>query len=71
MEKLTKRKHYLEDNMEVMNFMDCEDVKIEKFPFKGENREVTGTSIRWLSRYGDDGTAYPEYWLRYFTIQPG
>ena len=57
--------------MDVLNFEDCEDVKIEKFPFKGTQRDVTGTSIRWLSRYGDDGHGYPEYGLRYFTIQPG
>ncbi len=57
--------------MDIMSFKDCEDVKIEKFPFKGSQRDVTGTSIRWLSRYGDDGNGYPEYGLRYFTIQPG
>lgn len=57
--------------MEVLHFKNCEDVKIEKFPFKGEQRDVTGTSIRWLSKTGDDGTGYPEYGLRYFTIQPG
>jgi quercetin dioxygenase-like cupin family protein len=57
--------------MDVFNFKDCEDVKIEKFPFKGEQREVIGTSVRWLSRFGDDGTGYPEYGLRLFTIQPG
>jgi len=57
--------------MEILNFKDCDDIKIEKFPFKGVDREVTGTSIRWLSRVGDDGTGYPEYGLRYFTIQPG
>lgn len=57
--------------MEIMNFRDREDVKIEKFPFKGEMRDVIGTSVRWLSRYGDDGNGYPEYGLRYFTITPG
>jgi len=57
--------------MKVANFKDCEDVVIEQFPFKGVQRPVTGTSIRWLSRSGDDGTGYPEYGLRYFTIQPG
>ena len=57
--------------MEVLNFKDCEDVVIEKFPFKGRDLEVKGTSIRWLSRAGDDGTGYPEYGLRFFTIQPG
>ncbi|UCF94463.1 MAG: cupin domain-containing protein [Desulfobacterales bacterium] len=57
--------------MEIINFQACEDVKIEKFPYKGEMNEVIGTSIRWLSKYGDDGHGYPEYGLRYFTIQPG
>jgi quercetin dioxygenase-like cupin family protein len=57
--------------MKILNFKDCEDVKIEKFPFKGGQRDVIGTSIRWLSKHGDDGTGYPEYGLRYFTIQPG
>lgn len=57
--------------MEVRNFKECEDVKIEQFPFKGQMRPVLGTSVRWLSSYGDDGHGYPEYGLRYFTIQPG
>ena len=57
--------------MEILNFKDCKDTPIEKFPFKGEQREVKGTSIRWLSKHGDDGTGYPEYGLRYFTIEPG
>ena len=57
--------------MIVKNFMDCEDVKIEKFPFKGKMLPVKGTSVRWLSKCGDDGSGNPEYGLRYFTIQPG
>ena len=57
--------------MEVLNFKDCEDVKIEKFPFKGEMRPVIGTSIRWLSKSGEDANGNPEYGLRYFTIEPG
>lgn len=57
--------------MEVLNFKNCEDVKIDTFPFKDTIRDVVGTSMRWLSRFGDDGTGYPEYGLRYFTIQPG
>ncbi|MDJ0855025.1 MAG: cupin domain-containing protein [Desulfobacterales bacterium] len=57
--------------MEVKNYKDCEEKSIEKFPFKGTPRDVVGTSIRWLSSCGDDGTGYPEYGLRYFTIQPG
>lgn len=57
--------------MEVMHFKECKDEKIEAFPFKGQMREVVGTSVRWLSKFGDDGNGYPEYGLRYFTIQPG
>jgi len=57
--------------MDVRHFKDCEDVVIETFPFKGEMRDVIGTSVRWLSRYGDDGNGYPEYGLRHFTIEPG
>ena len=57
--------------MDVRNFKECEEVKIEKFPFKGEMKDVVGTTVRWLSRYGDDGTGYPEYGLRFFTIHTG
>lgn len=57
--------------MDIVNWKDCQDVKIEKFPYKGEKRDVIGTSIRWLSKYGDDGNGYPEYGLRFFTIQAG
>ena len=57
--------------MDVVNWIDCEDKQIAKFPYKGEMLDVTGTSVRWLSKYGDDGHGYPEYGLRLFTIQPG
>ena len=57
--------------MQIASFRDCEEVKIDKFPFKGSQREVKGTTIRWLSRHGDNGTGSPEYGLRFFTIQPG
>ena len=57
--------------MEVKNYKDCEAKPIHQFPFKGAMRDVAGTSIRWLSSCGDDGTGYPEYGLRFFTIQPG
>jgi len=55
--------------MKVMHWKDCEDKKIDKFTYKGEMLDVIGTSVRWLSRYGDDGQGYPEYGLRFFTIQ--
>ena len=57
--------------MEIVHFMQCEDVEIDKFPYKGKMNDVIGTSIRWLSKHGDDGHGYPEYGLRHFTIQPG
>ena len=56
--------------MKIGNALDFEEVAIEQFPFKGKMLPVTGTGIRWLSRHGDDGTGYPEYGLRYFTIRP-
>lgn len=57
--------------MQIGNALDCEDVPIKQFPYKGKMFPVIRTSIRWLSRHGDDGNGYPEYGLRYFTIQPG
>jgi quercetin dioxygenase-like cupin family protein len=57
--------------MHVTHWKDCEDKIIEKFPYRGKANEVIGTSIRWLSKYGEDGSGYPEYGLRFFTIQPG
>jgi quercetin dioxygenase-like cupin family protein len=57
--------------MEMRNFKDCEEIKIEKFPFKGQMHDVIGTTVRWLSRYGDDGSGNPDYGLRLFEIQPG
>jgi quercetin dioxygenase-like cupin family protein len=57
--------------MEVTHWKDCEDKQIDKFPYKGDKKDVIGTSIRWLSRHGDDGHGYPEYGLRFFTVQPG
>jgi len=57
--------------MIIKDFRNCEDSKIEKSPFKGRMLPVKGTSVRWLSKRGDDGNGNPEYGLRYFTIQPG
>ena len=57
--------------MELIHWKDCEDVKIEKFPYRGKMRDVVGTSVRWLSKHGNDGQGSPEYGLRFFTIQPG
>jgi quercetin dioxygenase-like cupin family protein len=57
--------------MEALYLKECEDKKITQFPYRGEMHDVTGTSVRWLSKCGDDGHGYPEYGLRFFTIQPG
>lgn len=57
--------------MEVIEARNCKQKKIEKFPYRGKMHPVTGTSIGWLSQFGDDGNGYPEYGLRYFTIEPG
>jgi len=57
--------------MDFIDWKDCEDKKIDKFPYRGKKNDVIGTSIRWLSKFGDDGNGYPEYGLRFFTVQPG
>jgi quercetin dioxygenase-like cupin family protein len=57
--------------MKVLNWKDCEDIRIDTFPYRGKNYDVKGISVRWLSKHGDDGSGYPEYGLRYFTAQPG
>ena len=57
--------------MNIVHWKDCEDKRIDTFPYKGKKLEVIGTSIRWLSQNGDDGHGFPEYGLRFFTIQPG
>lgn len=57
--------------MDVAHWKDCPDQPIATFPYKGRPLEVRGTSVRWLSRSGDDGAGAPEYGLRLFTIQPG
>ncbi len=49
--------------MEVIHWKECPDQKIDKFPYKEKINEVIGTSVRWLSKHGDDGNGYPEYGL--------
>jgi quercetin dioxygenase-like cupin family protein len=57
--------------MEVLNWKDCEAVKIEKFPYKGKSYDVKGITVRWLSKCGEDDSGQPEYGLRLFTAEPG
>ena len=56
--------------MDIKNWKQCEDISIETFPYKGKMLDVKGISVRWLSKYGEDGKGYPEYGLRLFTAQP-
>jgi quercetin dioxygenase-like cupin family protein len=56
--------------MDLVKWKDVEDVKIAKFPYRGQAYDVKGISVRWLSKFGDDGTGYPEYGLRLFTAEP-
>ena len=49
--------------MDLVKWKDVEDVKIAKFPYKGKPYDVKGISVRWLSKFGDDGNGSPEYGL--------
>ena len=42
--------------------------KIEKFPYKGKNYDVTNVTIQWLAQAGP--LESPEYGLRLFTVGP-
>jgi len=48
-----------------------EGIRVEKFPYKGVMREVTGVTLRWLSKRGTDAAGNPAYGLRHFTVAPG
>ena len=57
--------------MEFSSALQCQGAKVEVMPFRGRVLEVKGTTIRWLSREGEDNSGNPEYGLRHFTIEPG
>ena len=57
--------------MEVFNWKDIDEVKVEKIHYRGKLNDVTGISIRWLSKTGKDKDGQPEYGLRFFTAKPG
>jgi quercetin dioxygenase-like cupin family protein len=56
--------------MEIHNFKDIKEDKIETFPYKGEALPVKDVWIRWLSQAGPEADS-PDYGLRYFRIGPG
>jgi quercetin dioxygenase-like cupin family protein len=62
---------HLEANMEVLNWKTSEEIKIDKFPYRGKSHDVKGIRVRWLSRFGEDDLGHPEYGLRLFTAEPG
>jgi len=57
--------------VEVVEGKKCPQQIIETFPYKGKQHEVIGTSIAWLSQFGDDGNGIPEYGLRWFVVEVG
>jgi quercetin dioxygenase-like cupin family protein len=57
--------------MDVVKWSDVEEIKVKKFPYKGKMYDVTGISVRWLSKCGEDDSGQPEYGLRHFTAAPG
>lgn len=56
--------------MDIIHYKDCQNIKIEKFPYRGKMLDVKGISVRWLSKFGEDDSGNPEYGLRLFTAQP-
>ena len=44
--------------MKVVHNNDVADIKIGKFPYRGKMNNVIRTSVRWLSKHGDDGHGY-------------
>jgi len=60
-----------EEIMEVLNWKDIEDIKVEKIAYNGKVNDVKGVSVRWLSKTGEDKDGKPEYGLRFFTAEPG
>ena len=57
--------------MDAKNVKNVEGIKVQQIGYKGENREVKGVTIRWLSKSGQDENGQPEYGLRHFTVEPG
>lgn len=47
------------------------EIKIDKFPYRGQPHDVKGIAVRWLSSCGSDAMGSPEYGLRLFTAEPG
>ncbi len=57
--------------MKVIHWTECEEKQIDRFPYKGKQLDVIGTSIRWLSQHGEDESGIPEYGLRFLLSSRG
>jgi mannose-6-phosphate isomerase-like protein (cupin superfamily) len=55
--------------MEIQNFKEKAEKKVETFPYKGNPLPVKDVWVRWLSQAGPDSNS-PDYGLRYFRIGP-
>lgn len=56
--------------MKIQSFMNCQENKVETFPYRGKSMPVKNVWIRWLSQAGPEKDS-PDYGLRYFRIGPG
>jgi quercetin dioxygenase-like cupin family protein len=54
--------------LKILNADDAPERPVERFPFKGIQREVKKVGIRWLSQAGPADS--PDYGLRFFTVGP-
>jgi len=57
--------------MEVCNWRNIEEAKVEDIPYRGKMNEVKGIGIRWLSKVVREKDGQSEYGLRLFTVKPG
>jgi hypothetical protein len=55
-------------NMEVLNWKNSEQIKIDKH--SGKSYDVKAIRVSWLSRFGKDDMGYSEYGHRLFTAGP-
>ena len=56
--------------MQVLNWKDAQENKVEEAGYKGKMNKVTGITMRWLSKRGHDEMGSPEYGLRFFKAEP-
>lgn len=57
--------------MIAMNAAEVEELAVGSLQYQGVTSQVTGVTVRWLSKVGQDSQGSPAYGLRLFTIGPG